>query len=73
MSRRSLNTLGDPHALSYELGTTARQRLWRTCCGSTDEHRFDCQAVEPEKRGEGPFGPVTPATPGELIAGLRSP
>jgi hypothetical protein len=33
---------------------TVLQGLWRTCCQSSDEHRFDCTAVPPEKRGAGP-------------------
>lgn len=58
MTRRNLNaTTVDPHGLSFELGATARQRLWRVCCQSIDDHRFDCTAIEPEKRGAGPFGP----------------
>lgn len=58
MTRRSLDPSSNPHTLAHELGTTTRQRLWRVCCQSIDEHRFDCGAVEPEKRGAGPLGPV---------------
>lgn len=27
---------------------------WLVCCQSMDEHRFDCEAVPPDKRGPGP-------------------
>lgn len=50
----------------------ARQALWRECCGSCDEHRFDCTEVEPHKRGKGPFGPTRAPTAAELVAAFRS-
>lgn len=57
MNRKRMAIDPDPHSLQYELTAPARQRLWRECCASIDEHRFDCQAVPTERRGAGPFGP----------------
>jgi hypothetical protein len=45
--------------MQYELGASGRQRLWRECCQSIDQHRFDCREVASEKRGRGPLGPTT--------------
>lgn len=61
-----------PTSLRFELGSTARQALWRACCQSIDEHRFDCTEVGPEKRGRGPFGPTTGPTVAQAIAAMRT-
>lgn len=58
MNRSRIRKDADPDSLTYELQAPARQRLWRTCCQSSDDHRFDCRACEPQQRGAGPFGPV---------------
>lgn len=47
------------------------QRRWHACCASTDGHRFDCPDVPPEQRGLGPFGPLAPATPRQLVDLIR--
>lgn len=73
MARRGLDTSADPHSLAYDLGRTERQTLWRVCCASVEDHRFDCDAVVVSKRGAGPFGPVRPASPADLVRRLRSP
>ena len=49
-----------------------RQALWRECCASCDEHRYDCTEVEPHKRGKGPFGPTKPPTAAEVPASRRA-
>lgn len=59
MARRPNAIDPDPTSMQYELSAPARQRLWRDCCQSIDQHRFDCRAVESEKRGRGPLGPTT--------------
>lgn len=45
--------------------------LWRTCCQSSDEHRFDCGSTPPEKRGAGPCLPRAPLTPAQIIGRMR--
>lgn len=62
----------DPHSLNYEVTLPVRQQLFRACCASSIEHRFDCSEVPREARGDGPFGPVAPSSPAELVARLRS-
>jgi hypothetical protein len=52
---------------------TVLQGMWRTCCQSSDEHRFDCEVTPPEKRGAGPCLPRRPMTPAELIHRMRKP
>lgn len=47
------------------------QQWWLVCCQSIEEHRFDCGAVPEDKRGAGPFGPVKPTTPRQLVAAIR--
>lgn len=51
--------------------THVNQAFYRECCQSSDEHRFDCADVPREKRGPGPFGPVTKPSAAELIAAMR--
>ena len=41
----------------------ADRRAWHVCCCATDQHRFDCAAVEPHKRSGGPFLPLGKAAP----------
>lgn len=51
--------------------TTSVQRRYLECCQSLEEHRFDCDAVEPEKRGAGPVLPVRPMSPSQLVDRVR--
>lgn len=57
--RERLRLSAEPGSFTYELQMTRRQTLFRECCASLDEHRFDCLKVPPEQRGRGPFRPVT--------------
>ena len=42
------------HDQRYNAETLARQALWRVCCSSCDEHRFDCLDAGGAVRGKGP-------------------
>jgi len=57
----------------HRLGDSPRviQALWRVCCQSMDEHRFDCLPTPPEKRGAGPCLPRRPMTPAQIIGRMR--
>jgi hypothetical protein len=61
----------DPHSLAYEMGASARQQAYVSCCQSFDGHRFDCDTTAGPRCG-GPFGPVKTATPAELTRRMRS-
>ena len=41
--------------------------MWLVCCASNQCHRFDCDMAPPSGRGRGPFLPVAPATPVQLV------
>ncbi len=58
----------------HRLGDSPRviQALWRVCCQSIDEHRFDCPDVPPDKRGVGPCLPRAPMTPAQIIRRMRA-
>lgn len=56
-------------SLQHELGARVRQDGFLVCCQSPDHHRFDC-AVRPSGA---PYLPVTPMTPAQLIARMRTP
>jgi hypothetical protein len=61
-----------PGSQQYEIAAQARAGSWRECCQSSDDHRFDCREAPRHKRGAGPFGPVAPATPRELVQQLAT-
>jgi hypothetical protein len=46
------------------------QGRWHVCCASLDKRRFDCVEAPAEQRGDGPFLPVRPPTPAQLVARL---
>lgn len=44
-----------PTSGSCQSWLTARQSMYNACCARTGAHRFDCAAVQPERRERGPL------------------
>ena len=44
-----------PTSHYYPSWLTARQSQYHVCCARTAAHRFDCTAVQPERRERGPL------------------